>query len=185
MHRQPAHVTAAHRFRGIGIIGLLVGMAAGCSPALNWRDVRPGHGDVTLQFPCRPDSIERKLPLAGPPVALQLLHCKADGLTWAFAQADVADAGRTVAALHALRAAALANVGADRATSFVQRVAGSGPGAGVEGAAFEGHLPGGEPVQVRLVVFSDGNHVHQATVFGRAVPAATAAIFFDSLRVVR
>lgn len=169
----------------IGIAALLVLMAVGCSPALNWRDVRPADGSVTLQFPCRPDRVERTIPLAGSPVTLQLLRCDAGGLTWAFAQAEVVGGARVAPALQALRQAALANVGAGKVEAFSQRVAGSAAGAGVQGMAFEGHLPGGEAVQVRAVVFAAGTRVHQATVFGKTVPAVNAALFFDSLRVGR
>ena len=170
----------AHR---VGTAALLVLTAAGCSPALNWRDVHTAQGAVSLQFPCRPTRAERNVALAGPPVALELLRCDAGGLTWAFAQADVADTTRVAPALQALRAAALANVGAAKSEPFEPRVAGSAPGADVTGMVLKGQLPGGQPIQLRVVVFADGTRVHQATVFGPAVPAATAAIFFDSLRV--
>ncbi|MDQ2780684.1 MAG: hypothetical protein M3Y32_14120 [Pseudomonadota bacterium] len=183
MHRARDRSRGDHRLHHIGVAALLVLGATGCSPALNWRDVRPGQGGVTLQFPCRPDRAERSIALAGSPVSLQLLRCEAGGLTWAFAQADVTDTARVGPSLQALRDTAMANVGAGKAEPFEQRVAGRTPVSGVEAEVFEGHLPGGKPVQVRLVVFADGTRVHQATVFGGVVPAATAAIFFDSLRV--
>ena len=116
-------------------------------------------------------------------MVLQLLRCDADGLIWAFAQADVGDATRVAPALKALRDAALANMGAAKAQPLEMRVAGARQGDAVEALSFEGRLPGGDRVQVRLAVFASGTHVHQATVLGPSVPDAAAATFFDSLRV--
>lgn len=157
-------------------------LAAGaCSPTLNWRDVRAASGVVALQFPCRPDSLERQVALAGPPVALQLLHCEAGGRNWAFSQADVHDMSRVAPALQLLRQTAQTNIAAVDATPFAVQVAGADPGA--TGVALAGRLPGGEPVELRTVVFAHGTRVHQVTVYGATVPAVTAAVFFDSLRV--
>ncbi|MEO5735681.1 MAG: hypothetical protein ABIN96_04240 [Rubrivivax sp.] len=158
-----------------------------CSPALNWRDVRPVGTALQLQMPCRPNLQARTVSLGGQPVRLQLLVCDADGRTWALATASVAESGAVDAALQALRAAALANIGADASVAISRplQVPGATPQVAAAHLDARGRLPDGQSVQIQAAVFADGSQVHQATALGPALPAAETRIFFDSLRIVR
>ena len=171
---------APTRFPRSHIVALTLLFAA-CTPALNWRDVRPEDSGLLMQFPCRPDQQTRTLPLAGAPVQLSLLACAASKLTWGLAHTDVGDAARVETALAALAAAAAANLGATPAVAQSQAIAGaSSPGRRLK---LQGRLPDGAAVQMQLILFTRGTHVFQATVLGEQVPDEAAQTYFESLRL--
>ena len=159
-----------------------------CSPALDWRDVRPAGTAVSLQFPCRPVAQQRSLPLAGPPVDLALLACTAGGQTWALAHADLADPARVAPALTELRTSTLAKLGAAQTASapLPFSVAGATPNThsvrqrlhAQPAAAADG---GG--LQMELALFTHGTRVFQASVLGSSVPVDAADTFFASVRI--
>jgi hypothetical protein len=156
---------------------------AACSPALDWREVRPEGSGLVGLMPCRPSVYERKVQLAGPPVPLSLNACSADGLTFALAFADVGDPARVSAALAELRATALANVGADAPQVLPLGVPGATPNPASARLLAAGRLPDGKAVQEQVAVFSHGTRVFQATVVGARVSAEVADNFFGGLRL--
>ena len=156
---------------------------AACTPALDWRDLRPEGGALRLQLPCRPTSQHRDVRLAGQPVNLALHACAAGGQTWGLAVADVADPARVGPALADLAAAAAANVGAAATQAVARRVPGATPNAASQRQRLVGRLPDGRAVQMELAVFVRGTVVYQATVLGEQVPAEAAETFFASLRL--
>ncbi len=58
-----------------------------CSPALDWREVRPDGSAARVLFPCQPKSQTRQAALAGARMPMTLLSCEADGQTFALAHA--------------------------------------------------------------------------------------------------
>ena len=156
---------------------------AGCSPALDWREVRPPGSGAVLLFPCRPAAQERRLPLAGQPVQLQLLACSAGGQTWGLAQADLQDPARLGAALAQLRAAAAANIGATVPGGVLPlQVPGATPHEGSARVRLAGRLPDGAAAHMQLAVFTHGTQVFQATALGEALSEEAAEVFFTSIR---
>lgn len=156
---------------------------AGCSPALNWRDVRPEGSDLQALFPCKPSGPTRKVPLAGAEVAMTILACDAAGMTFALTVTDVGDATRVGPALDALAQLAAGNLQATEpaATSALQ-VPGSTPHAESRRLRLAGHRPDGSAIEAHAVLFSRGTHVYQATVLGTRTPAEAVDTFFGSLR---
>jgi hypothetical protein len=163
-------------------MGLLFTLAA-CSPALDWREVRPDGSGLVGLMPCRPSVYERSVRLAGPPVPLSLNACSAGGLTFALAVADVGDPSRVSAALAELRATALANVGAGQPETLALAVPGATPNPASARLRLTGRLPDGKTVEEQVAVFSQGTRVFQATVIGPTLPAEVADTFFDGLRL--
>jgi len=157
-------------------------LLAACSPALDWREVRPAGSHVTLLMPCKPVLQERRLPLAGASVSLTLQACSAGDQTWGIAHADVADPARVGAALVELRTSAAANVASLAAEVLPLQVPGATPQAASERVRFEGRLPDGRPVQMQLAVFAQGTRVFQATALGERLPVEAAETFFGSIR---
>jgi hypothetical protein len=156
---------------------------AACSPALDWREVRPEGSGAVLLFPCRPVAQERRLPLAGQPVQLKLLACSAGGQTWGLAQADLGDPALLGLALAQLRAAAAANIGATAAGSpLALQVPGATPHDGSARVRLAGRLPGGAAAQMQVAVFTRGTQVYQATALGEALGEEAAETFFSSIR---
>jgi glucan biosynthesis protein len=98
-----------------GALALL--LLAGCSPALNWRTVPLPEAGLTITLPCKPDQATRTVELAGAPVALAMVGCDADGATFAVSHAALADPAQVGTALTHWRAAVLARLGPQAATS--------------------------------------------------------------------
>jgi len=164
-------------------IALVTALAlAACSPALDWREVRPEGTGLTLLLPCRPSQQVRTVALAGRDVRLALVACSAGGQTWAVAFADVGDPAAVGPALDGLRRAAARNLGAADAGSQALSVPGATPNAASARLALAGRLPDGAAVQEQVALFTRGTFVFQATVVGPALPADAVDTFFGGLR---
>ena len=159
----------------------LLAMAA-CSPALDWRDVRPEAAGIQLQFPCKPSGQSRDLSLAGKRVNLALHACAAGGLTWGLAVADVGDPALVGAALAELSASAAANLGAAAGENQPLRVNGATPNDAAGRQRLTGKLPDGKTVQMQVAVFTRGTLVYQASALGELVADDAAQTFFDAIR---
>ena len=81
--------------RAAAPVAAALGVAAGCAPDLNWREVRPVGTTLVALLPCKPDRQTRAIPLAGAEVSMEVLGCSAGGTTWAVATADVGDPARS------------------------------------------------------------------------------------------
>lgn len=176
---------------------------AGCSPALDWRDVRTAGTALQLQLPCRPAAQQRQVVLAGMSVRLNLDVCDAGGQTWGLSHADVGDPARVTPALLQLRQAAIANLaapvavssdasssvsaaaaapGSDAVSSLIT-VPGTTPNPASVRVRLSGQGPDGKAVQMQLVVFAHGTHVFQATVLGAELPPAAVDTYFASMAI--
>lgn len=94
-----------------------------CSPALNWREVRPADADgLAGTFPCKPDHRQRRVRLVGlpEPVDLHVWSCEADGTTWALSHARLGDVLHVAPALRALAQSQRENVEAAHAQAHRQ-----------------------------------------------------------------
>jgi hypothetical protein len=160
----------------------MAALLAACSPALDWRDVRPEGSGLVLTMPCRSKPQVRTVHLVGQPVQMTLQACTAAELTWGIAFADVGDPARVAPALDALHAAAAQNLGAARATTLPFALAGATPNEPHRRSAFDGKLPGGAAAQEQVAVFARGTRVYQVTVLGPRLPADAVEAFFSSLR---
>jgi len=160
------------------LVGLLLG---GCSPAFNWRDVRIDDGALVGLLPCKPDTGERTLPLAGAPVLVHMQGCEAEGMMFTMAAARIPAAGNVSAALEAWKAALMANVRAadtqDR--SFIPT--GATPLPTSVQARFAGRRADGAPIVVQAAFFARGDRVYQAAIFSDKPAGDVAETFFGSL----
>lgn len=164
-----------------GVAWAALGLAA-CSPALNWREVRPEGSDLVAMFPCKPDRFVRQVPLAGAKVQMQLVSCAVDGVSYAVVHAQVAEPMQVGPALEALRATAAANIGGRAASSAPFTVSGMTPSPLALRFSAEGLGADGTPVREQAGVFARGLQVYQATVVGPTLDALAADTFFSGLR---
>jgi hypothetical protein len=153
-----------------------------CSPALDWRELRPSDSRLQLQLPCKPQRHERSVALAGQRHKLVLLACQADGLTWAVAFADLTDPARLGVGLQELAQAAQANIAASPPVTAPLQVPGATPHAASQRAKLQGKLPDGQAVQMHYAVFAHGTQVYQVTALGPAVADTAADTLMASLR---
>jgi|GWRWMinimDraft_5_1066013.scaffolds.fasta_scaffold19646_2 hypothetical protein len=163
--------------------GLLIWscLAAGCSPALDWREVRTEGGGLTAWLPCKPDRRVRELPLEGAPLRFELLSCTADNSTWGIASAAVDD-GAIGGALRALRAARLRNLDGRELSVQPLELKGVAPRPEMSRFAVAGRRPDGSEVVEHAVVFAHGGRVFHAAVLGGSPSAQALETFFDNLR---
>lgn len=182
----PARRGAVGRGRSAWLLGLAgAALLAGCSPTLDWRQLRPDGWGILVSLPCRPASQARQVPLAGAPVELLLMACSADGHTFAIASADMADPARVGPALQALGAAALANVRGQVEADQPAAVPGMTPQPAARRWVVRGLRPDGTAVREQVLVFAHGLRVFQATVVGPSANDAHARPFFASIEVAR
>jgi hypothetical protein len=153
-----------------------------CSPALDWREVRPEGSGVVALFPCKPKSQTRTATLAGARVPMTLLSCEADGATFALSHADLGDPSQVTPALIELRTALAGNLGAGDVRSVAFDVTGMTPNPQAARVKLEGRLPDGTKRQEQAALFTRGTRVYQAVVLGPRVEDAAANVFFESLR---
>ncbi len=157
----------------------------GCTPALNWRELRPEGSQVLLMLPCKPASHARRVALAGDSFEMSMFACSAGETVYALSFADVKDPARVGAALDELGRAAQSNLlSPSGAASALATVAGMTPQSQSAQWRLSGRLPDGRAVQERVVLFSHGTRVYQATMLGAALDAEAQETFFGALRVV-
>ncbi len=181
MHCEP--LRSGRRLLKVGVIALGVQGLVACSPALDWRDWRPGGSGLMLSLPCKPTPQTRTVHLAGQAVRLSLHACSAGGQTWALAYADVGDPNMLGVALVELRESAAANVSASARQALpALNIPGTTPHVESGRWALEGRLPDGAAIREQVAVFARGTVVFQATVLGESLPAEGVATFFESLR---
>jgi hypothetical protein len=161
----------------------LVAGLAGCSPALDWREVRPEGWALQAMLPCRPATQQRTLSLGGTPVELVMVACAARDHTFALASAALADPAAVGPALQALGAAARANVDGRVLEEGQAAVPGMTPQAAARRWRIQGRLPDGQPVVEEVWVFAHGLRVVQATVVGPSSGVDLVRPFVEALRI--
>ena len=158
-------------------------LAVACSPALNWRDVRPGDSGLGLLLPCKPDKADKVVPLGPKPTTLSMLGCDASGATFAVAVADLGDAALVPAVLAQWQALTLANMQATPETTVVRPL--KVPGASAAPAPVlvlaSGRRADGSVVQGQAAYFARGAQVVQVVMYAPVISAQAADTFFTSL----
>lgn len=155
----------------------------GCSPSLNWRDVRPEGTGLVLLLPCKPDQAQKTVPLGGAATELTMLGCDAGGATFAVATADIGNEGKAADVLAQWQSLTLANMKAAAGYQLVPIKVG--------GAALTpppvlvkalGKRADGTAVSGQAAYFAKGSRVFQVVMYaGKAAPD-TSETFFSSLK---
>jgi hypothetical protein len=159
----------------------ILGLSA-CSPAMDWRQVRPDGLRIEASFPCRPASHARSVDLAGQTVTMTMYACSVQMITFGLASADLADVRQVDGALAELVASASRNIEATNASGQPFVVPGMTPQARAMRFRLDGRLPDGRAIVEHAAVFAYGSRVYQATVLGGADAAAVDA-FLSGLRI--
>jgi hypothetical protein len=162
---------------------LAAGMAAGCSPALNWREVRVEPTRLTALLPCKPDKASREVPMAGRKVELTALSCEAGGATFAVLYADIGEPARLGEVLAQWQAATLSNMRGAAA----QEAAFRPPGALALPQSLQvvasGQRPNGSEVESHAAYFAQGSHVFQAVIYADRLKPEQAETFLSGLKL--
>ena len=160
---------------------LALATLAACNPTFNWRDVRLEDTRLSLLMPCKPDTAQKTVPMAGQPTELMLLSCDAGGVTFAVAAADVKDASKVAATLAQWQSATLANMKAAPATNAAAlKIAGAAGGAVLVKAT--GQRANGQAVGSQAAYFVQGTQVFQAVMYADKISVDVAETFFSGLK---
>ncbi len=171
------------RFGVATLLGAVLFVLAACSPTLNWREVRPGSGRVSLLLPCKPDQAEKVVPLGGQATKLVMLGCDAGGATFAVAVAELSDPAQVPEVLVQWQKLTLANMKAGAEQRTPLKV----PGAATEPAPLllsaTGARADGSAVQGRMAYFAKGAEIVQVVLYAPRISAEAQDTFFSSLRI--
>ena len=96
--------------RSAGALLAAAALLSACSPALDWRDVRPKDVNILLTYPCKPEQIAQDVVLADQTVKMSMTGCVADKMTFALAHARLPSPALAARALAQLHLAAVDNV---------------------------------------------------------------------------
>lgn len=167
----------------VALLAALLALAA-CSPAFNWREVRPENTRLSLLLPCKPDKAEKVVPLGGQATTLSMLGCDAGGATFAVAVADVGNAAQTAPVLALWQDLTLANMHAapDSRQLISQKVPGASVAVPVVRVQAQGQRADGAAVNGQAVYFSQGSQVFQVVMYAPKIAPEVAETFFSSLK---
>ena len=154
-----------------------------CTPALNWREIRPEASELMALFPCKPERFVRTLALAGGKVEMHLVSCSVEGVTYAVTYAALDDTARIAPALQQLREAAAANIGGEAREPAPFAVSGMTPQSRAQRWRMQGRAADGAAVDQQIGLFHKGMRVYQATVVGPRIDAEAAEVFFGGLKL--
>lgn len=169
-------------WRGFAASALLA--LAACSPAFNWREVRPENTRLSLLLPCKPDQAQKIVPLGGTPTTLFMLGCEAAGATFAVAVADLGDAAKTAPTLAQWQRVTLANMGAQPGASRVTplRLSGAAAQPAPLLVTAQGQRADGTLVSGQAAYFAHGSQVFQAVIYAAQIAPEATETFFSSLK---
>jgi hypothetical protein len=171
----------------IAALSALVTGLVGCTPALNWREVRFEDGIVTALMPCKPDTGQRDVTLKSGErnvvASLQMRGCEASDLQFTLGQMTLPADVTPVEAMAAWRLASLAplNVSPAEASAqaWVLRGADAMPAPVKTAVMTQTH-------RVQWVWFVRDGKVYQAAVYGNAQASkldAVAEEYFSGIKL--
>ncbi|NYE63778.1 hypothetical protein FHW58_005012 [Duganella sp. 1224] len=160
--------------RGLPLALLLAIALSACSPKYDWRDYRSADAPYAVLFPGKPATHTRTIRLDQLTVSMTMAASDIDGLVFAIGSAQLADAAQAPAALTAMQAAMVSNIGGT-ITSSRQL-----PGGGVELAA------SGPTMRLLGRFIARDRRIYQVVIVGpaRQFDAETAETFFTSFKLL-
>jgi len=161
-------------------------LLSACSPRYDWREVRGGNAPFTVLLPAKPSTLTRQVDLGGTQVTMTMTAAEVGAVAFAVGSAELADAAAADAALEAMRAAMLGNIGGSVRHETVSASSGGGGGRSIELEAV-GTPParGGQAVLLAARFTARGTRVYQAIVLGPepSVPREAIDTFLTSFKL--
>jgi hypothetical protein len=154
-----------------------------CSPALNWRDVRPEGTFLVGLLPCKPDHGARVLPMGAKPLTITMMGCDANGATFTLAHVAVQDVNEATTVLTQWQAATLNTLRAQTLSAAPFALKGSSAQPAAVQVRALGVRPDGKPVSLQAVWFVAGGHVFQVAMYADQAQPEVAEAYFSGLRL--
>jgi hypothetical protein len=155
---------------------------AGCTPALDWRELPVEDTGLKASFPCKPEQATRPVTLVGREVPLQGMACRSGASTFAVMAADLGSPVEAGLALQQWQAASLATLHGREPRTAAFRPPGALELAASVQVQAAGIRPDGSAVESRAAYFAHGHHVFQAVVLSAHITPELADPFFAGLR---
>ena len=181
LHCSTAPFVVFGRTAAVGLVLLLALVGSACSPSLDWRDVRPAGSGAQALFPCKPEINSRAVSSAEPG-RMGLASCKAAGLSFSLAWAEVADPSQVTPALQQMRAALLTKLAAQPTPPQHLHVPGMTPNPAAGTQRVEGGVTAGSQ-KAQVALFTRGLWVYQAVMLGDKRDDAAWSNFIDSIKL--
>jgi hypothetical protein len=166
---------------------LLGAFLLGCSPGLNWRDVRPAQAPLSALFPCKPEAAERRLPLGEKEIVVKMLVCEAEDTVFTLAYAELKPDLNPGDLLDLWRKSTLSQIKAKTPTQVPFTLKGTLSLPQSSRLIAQGTKPDGQPLAVHASWFAVGSVVFQAAVYfsdeSSKANSAVADTFFSGLKI--
>lgn len=178
-----ARPTARRRFAVAAAAILLLATLPACNPTLNWREVRGSDAPYVVLLPAKPSSHTRTVDLGGLKVELSMTAAEVDDVSYAVASARIADASQRKAALAAMQAAMLRNIGSEKHQQRAVVLDGGVPAVEVVAAGRAGRDR--RPVAMHARFAEHGERIYQAIALGpgERLSAEAADTFLSSFKI--
>lgn len=157
-------------------------LLAGCSPALDWRELTVEGSGASALFPCRPENRVRQVKLVGASVQMHLASCTAGESNFALSHLDAGDAVKAGQVLQQLQSLTAANMGGTPTVIGPCNVPGMTPNPLARRLAVKGKRDDGATLEAEAIYFSRGSVVYQATLVGRHLDKQVVDTFFASIK---
>jgi hypothetical protein len=158
------------------LLVLLIALSA-CSPGLDWREVNPAESGARALFPCKPE-VSNRLATPTEPSRMGLAHCKAAGLSFALAWAELADPAQIAPALLQMRLSVASKLAATAAPPQPIQLPGMTPNGEAQWQSLSAPSQ-----QAKVAVFSRGLLVYQLVMTGPKRDDAAWENFKASIRL--
>lgn len=168
-------------------------LLAGCSPAYNWREVRPADPAVSVMLPGKPASLTQRVKLDGLDLPMSMTGAQAEGAAFTVACAALpaaqADAAARERVLAAMRSGMTRNIaGTEERAEPVEvaliDAAGAGRGRATGLRVVVNGTVKSRPTRMLAVFVGEGARACQAVAVGETLPDEQARQFTDSLRLI-
>jgi hypothetical protein len=177
----------------MGVLGAApLAWLAGCSPEHDWREIRAEEAGVLVMLPAKPARLSRSINLEGLSLEMTMLGAQAREVAYTVGVVTLPEDSEAMRAraLASMRAAMVRNIGgtvsAERAVQVVRVDLGgqrTGTEAGVEIEA-AGRMREREATLIARFV-AVGTQAWQAVVLGPRPDRESAALFLESLKLMR
>lgn len=166
------------------------GLAVGCSPQYDWRQIRADEDGYVAMMPGKPDRMTRSINLDGMKVSMTMQGARVGELAFTVATSELPDTSVATRerAVAAMRAAMVRNIaGRETAAQALavpvgdgsDRVIGTAPGWQIDAV---GHA-GGREVEMHAIFTARNGRAWQAVVLGPAPDPEQTKQFLDGFRL--
>ena len=154
-----------------------------CSPALNWREVRPDGASLFALFPCRPDQGVQTVALGEHEVKMTMMGCEAGGAMFTLAHVALDGSIDPEVLRVQWRLGTLASMQGEPGNEEPFELKKASASLSPTQIRAAGKRANGSPVEMRATWFAVGGVLYQAAVYADHGVDEVARTYFDGIRI--